>query len=90
MKDDPKTKPIRGIVGVEPNREGEVPPTAFIGWKDRDTQSEVTAIERREDHYGDHGIAWFDVYAGERLLKSFAARYVTEIYYADEGGEETA
>ena len=87
--DDPKTKPVRGIVGVEPNREGEVPPTAFVGWEDTGTQAEVTAIKRRVDYFGDHGIAWFDVYAGDRLLKSLAERYVAEIYYAAEG-EETA
>ena len=89
MKDDPKTKRIRGIVGLEPNRESEFPPTAFVGWKDSATQAEITAIERREDYYGDHSIVWFDVYTGDRLVKSLGARYVAEIYYAAEG-EETA
>ena len=84
MKDDPKTKTVRGVVGVEPNREGEYPPTAFVGDYVDGSDDKVTAIERREDYFGDHGIAWFDVFAGDRLVKTLGARYVAEVHYADE------
>lgn len=89
MRDDPKTKTITGIVGEEPaGREGEYPSSAFVGQRPSGAHSAVTAIERREDYFGDHAIAWFDVYAGDRLVKSFGARYVAEVHYADEAAEQ--
>ena len=84
MKDDPKTKPIKGVVGAEPNREGEYPFMVFVGDSVDESDDNVTAIERREDYYGDHAIAWFDVFAGDRLVKTLGARYVAEVHYADE------
>ena len=88
MKDDPKTKAIRGVVGSEPYREGEYPFAAFIG--SVSDYDEITAIERREDYYGDHAILWFDVFAGDRLVKSLSAKYTAEVHYATEYGEAAA
>ncbi len=68
---------VRWLCGLEPNREGESP-TFFEVGKDG-----VSKIEYRVDNLGDHGIAWFDIWFGDRVKHSMQARAVAEIRYAD-------
>lgn len=68
---------VRWLCGMEPHREGEYP-TFFEVGKDG-----VSKIEYRVDNLGDHGIAWFDIWFGDRVKHSMQARAVAEIRYAD-------
>lgn len=69
---------IKRIFGAEPMREGEYPATYQVGFNG------VTAIKLRADYYGDHSLAWFDVFADESLIASMSARAVAEIHYEQE------
>lgn len=69
---------IRAIYGAEPHRDGEYPRCWMVGY------DAVTKIERRDEFYGDHGLLWFDVYNGDRVVASMNARYVAEIVHGDE------
>lgn len=44
-------------------------------------KNDVTSIKYREDNYGDHGLGWFDVYFGDAVEQSIAARAVAEVRY---------
>jgi len=72
-------KPIKGIWGHEPMREGEYPSAFIVGSPCGDFL--VTKVTFREDHYGDHGIGWFDVWSEETLIGSVNARAVSEVHY---------
>lgn len=69
---------IRAIYGAEPQREGEYSRCWMVGF------DAVTKIERREDNFGDHGLLWFDVYEGDRLVASMSGRHVAEIIYGED------
>lgn len=70
---------IKAIYGPEPMREGEYPTGYEVG---RNTPAgAVTEIKVRHDNFGDHGIGWFDVYAGEKLIASMNQRATAEVYY---------
>lgn len=68
---------IHAIHGAEPQRDGEYPSFYAVGRRG------VTRIERREDNYGDHGLLWFDVYEGDRLVASMSGRHVSEVSYGE-------
>lgn len=68
---------IKGVYLEEVRREGEYPDGATVGYDD------VTRIERREDNMGTYGIAWFDVFKGDVLFKSFNALCVAAVHYAE-------
>jgi hypothetical protein len=42
---------------------------------------EVTKIEHRVENRGDHGIGWYDVWAGAVLVASLNERHVAEVCY---------
>ena len=44
----------------------------------------LTRIAYREEYYGTHSHAWFDLYDGERCVYSIAEGSVDEIGYAEE------
>ena len=72
---------IKSLTGPEPLREGEYPLHVTPGWKLPGTEYVVSRIELRIEHRGDHGIGWFDVYSGERVVASFNERFVAEVGY---------
>lgn len=75
---------IKAIFGMEPQREGEYPQAHIVGSASLMPSGErytVSRIERREDNFGDHGLLWFDVFDGERLVTSMQGRAVAEIHY---------
>lgn len=72
---------IIAIYGMEPMREGEYPSGFQIGSKIAGRDEEVTEIKRRDDNFGDHGIGWFDVYAGESVAISMSLRATAEVVY---------
>lgn len=78
-------KVIRAIFGQEPMREGEYPAMFLVGDKahgpDLPGGRTVTKIVRREENYGDHGLLWFDVYAGDDLIRSMQGRAVAEVHW---------
>lgn len=76
MKDN-ANRIIRAIYGPEPLRDQEFPRCWMVG------SDAVTRIEKREDNYGDHGLLWFDVYEGDRLVASMSGRHVAEIIYGE-------
>jgi hypothetical protein len=69
------TKKISAVYLEEPRRDDEAPDGAHVGY------GGVTRIERRDENYGILGLAWYDVFAGDVLLKSFNARSVAVIHY---------
>lgn len=79
---------ITAIYGVEPLREGEYPMAYVVG-----SESEIAGrgrfkvewIERRDEHFGDHGLSWYDVLSGGKIIASVQARAVAEIHYGPEG-----
>lgn len=73
-----KPLPIRWICGHEPMREGEYPTMFEVG------KNGVTKIECMTEDYGDHGVGWFDVYFGERVMQRMQVRAVAEVRYADQ------
>jgi hypothetical protein len=42
---------------------------------------EVTKIVHRVENRGDHGIGWFDVFAGDVVVASLNERHVSEVCY---------
>ncbi|QZP06831.1 hypothetical protein [Caenibius sp. WL] len=70
---------IQSITAPEPMREGEYPIMHIVGMKSGGHV--VTNIEYRVENYGDHGLAWYDVFAGDILIESMAARDVGSISY---------
>lgn len=76
---------IKAIFGHEPMREGEYPTDFIVGQKafgpDLPSGKAVTKIVRREENYGDHSLLWFDVYAGDDLIRSMQGRAVSEIHW---------
>lgn len=68
---------IKAIYGQEPARQGEYPSAEIVG------TDGVTRIVRREEHLGDHGLFWFDIYKGDRRDRSFNARFIAEIFYME-------
>jgi hypothetical protein len=77
--------PIIAVQGMETGREGETPTFYGIGsecWGVGGIKFTPTKIERREEQFGDHGLLWFDVYAGDRLAVSMLGRAVGEVHYA--------
>lgn len=66
---------IKAIYGQEPIRQGEYPSAAIVG------ADGVTRIVSRDEHWGDHGLCWFDVYKGEQRVRSINARHIAEIFY---------
>lgn len=66
---------INAVWLEEPRAEGAVGDGARVGFEG------VTRIERREDNMGTYGIAWFDVFKGDVLFKSFNALCVAAIHY---------
>lgn len=83
MPDRPN-QPISGLFGHEPGREGEYPSAHRVGFPLIAGQPPVDLITYREDNFGDHGLGWFDVHAGGRIVASVAARAVAEIHYTEE------
>jgi len=77
-------QPVKTLIGHEPGREGEYPSLFTIGTPMRSGQPPVDLITYREDNFGDHGLGWFDVHAGGRIIASVAARAVAEIHYSEE------
>lgn len=71
------TQIIKAVYGPEPMREGENPSCEIVG------HGGVTRIERREDNLGTYGIAWFHVFKGELLVKSYNALHVAEVIYME-------
>jgi len=43
----------------------------------------VTKIERSVENLGEYGIAWFDVYQGEKLYVSVNAKTVARVIWAN-------
>jgi len=41
----------------------------------------VTKIEHTVENYGDHGIAWFNIFHGEKLHTSVAAKSVSRVVW---------
>ena len=78
-----RQEPIMSIYGAEPMREAEYPQAYIVGHPPGAASDDliVTKIEFREDNYGDHGLGWFDVWAGETLLASMSARHVADVHY---------
>lgn len=78
------SRQITAIYGVEPMREGEYPMAHVVGSDSningRD-KVRVEWIERREENYGDHGLSWFDVLSGGKVVASVQARAVAEVHY---------
>lgn len=59
--------------------QNDVPSFEFIvGWNG------VDKIEHEVENYGDHGIAWFNVYEGYDLAHSVAAKAVAYVEWARE------
>ena len=58
------TDTIKAIYGMEPMREGEYPSGFEVGKPFGGGSDTVSEIKERHDNFGDHGIGWFDVYAG--------------------------
>lgn len=77
------TQPIAAIYGPEPMRADEYPSAYLIGhrWENPGTP-DVERIVYRLENYGDHGIGWFDIYAGGKRVASMAERHVAEVRYA--------
>jgi hypothetical protein len=69
---------ITSIYGREPHRGRKYPFDAIVGDKG------ITRIERREESLGEYGIIWFDVFKGDRLIKSINSLQISEIYYSNE------
>lgn len=81
---------ITAIYGLEPQREGEYPIAHVVGSDSHIAgrgKMPIAWIERREENYGDHGLSWFDVLSGGKVVASIQARAVAEIHY---GPEEAA
>ena len=72
-------QPIRALYGVEPMRENEYPAGFTVGHQSGGKT--VDRITYREHNYGDHGIGWYDVYAGEHCIASMNVRAVAEVHY---------
>ena len=81
------TQRIKAIWGMEPLRDQESPTCYVVGSASAlfRVPFMVDRIERREENFGDHGLLWFDVYEGDRLVTSMQGRAVAEIMYAKEG-----
>lgn len=84
------TAAIQAIYGVEPAREGEYPTAHIVGGKSFVVQGNadsrpftVTKIERREENFGDHGLLWYDVFDGDRVVVSMQGRAVAEVHYGE-------
>jgi hypothetical protein len=81
------SRQITAIYGVEPMREDEYPMGHVVGRESNIIgrgKLMVDLIERREENYGDHGLAWFDVRSGGMIVASVQARAVAEIHYGPE------
>jgi hypothetical protein len=74
-------QPIQWIAGHEPVRGGEYPIFHRAGQPVAPGDVEIEQITYRHANYGDHGLGWFDVWAGGMVIKSVAARAVAEIKY---------
>lgn len=68
-------KKIKGVYGVEPRREGEVPDMYVVGY------GGITRTIEREQNLGAYGIVWFDVFNGDDLVASQNAAHVASITY---------
>lgn len=82
------TQTITAVFGMEPQRDDEYPQAHVVGSKSHVVGLSVPQpfivgrIERREENFGDHGLAWFDVFDIEgRLITSMQARAVAEVHY---------
>lgn len=76
------TQIISAIFGFDPPREGELPTAYIIGSKYNERI--VTSIVHEVHDYGDHGIAWYIVKAGDDVIAEMQERAVAEIVYAPE------
>lgn len=79
---------ITGVFGMEPQRDQECPQVHIVGSKSfvvgqgNAQPFTVGRIERREDHFGDHGLLWFDVFDTDgKLVTSMQGRAVAEVHY---------
>lgn len=68
-------KKIKGVYGVEPRRDGELPDCYVVGY------GGITNIIEREQNLGTYGIAWFDVFKGDDLVASQNAAHVSSVTY---------
>ena len=76
------TPEIKGVYGVEPQREGEWPTGYTVLQPDVMTNRVVTHIEHEVENRGDHGVGWFNVFAGGDMIARMNERAVAEIHYA--------
>ena len=74
------TQTIKAIFGHEPMREKEYP-TAYLVGSDAYSRGVVTRIEFGEQSFGDHGLGWFKVFVGDKLISEVAARAVAEVQF---------
>lgn len=73
---------VKALFGHEPGREGEWPVSYQVGQVAAGV-GKVGRITYREDYYGDHSLAWFDVHVADRVALSVSARAVAEIHYEE-------
>lgn len=79
---------ITAIYGIEHGREGEAPMAHVVGLESHIAgrgNFMVEWIERRDEHFGDHGLSWYDVLSDGKMIASVQARAVAEIHYGPEG-----
>lgn len=85
---------VETLIGHETGREGEVPMLYSVGIPIPKngmvslTKPSVDRITYREDYYGDHALGWYDVYVGDQVAASVAARAVAEIQYKESTDEQ--
>jgi len=68
-------KKIKGVYGVEPRRDGELPDMYVVGY------GGITTIAEREQNLGTYGIVWFDVFKGDVMITSMNAIHVSSVTY---------
>ena len=73
---------IQAIHGIEPMREGEYPMSYMVGSFDRGLNATVTSILRETENFGDHGLLWFHIYAGNDKISSIQGRAVAQVIYS--------
>lgn len=75
---------IKSIFGIEPQRDGEYPLMYTVGDFDRGIGATVTRIDRETENFGDHGVLWFHIYAGDELVSTVQGRAIAQVIYSRE------
>ena len=70
---------VSAIYGFEPPREGELPTAFILGGKHNGHT--ITSIGHEVHNFGDHGIGWYFVKAGDDVIAALQERAVAEVYY---------